>query len=112
MTSVFVSYSRKDKVVANYLANEMRSLGASVFIDYQKLVAGENFISRLGHEIEHADFFVILLSPASVSSKWVQRELAWAVNCDKPIIPIEIAPCNMTNVFMLVNIEKIDFSRW
>jgi hypothetical protein len=62
MTRIFISYSRHDKTIAEYIAAELRNRGANVFIDYQKLVAGENFIGRIGREIEACDSLV-LLSP-------------------------------------------------
>lgn len=42
MTRIFISYSRRDKAVADYIGAELRNRGADVFIDYQKLIAGEN----------------------------------------------------------------------
>jgi hypothetical protein len=112
MTRVFISYSRHDKTMADYIAAELRRRDADVFVDYQKLVAGENFIARLGREIEARDFFVLLLSPRSVVSKWVQAEAAWALHCNKPIIPIRLEPASLTDFFFLINLEQIDFTRW
>ncbi|MCC7447377.1 MAG: toll/interleukin-1 receptor domain-containing protein [Anaerolineae bacterium] len=112
MARVFISYSRRDKPAAEFMATALRRRGADVFIDYQKLVAGENFIGRLGHEIQACDSFVLLLSPPAVASKWVQAEAAWALHCDKPIIPVEFEPASLTTFFFLINKEKIDFTHW
>jgi WD40 repeat protein len=112
MTRIFISYSRRDKAVADYIGAELRNRGADVFIDYQKLIGGENFIGRLGREIETCDFFILLLSPRSVASKWVQAEAAWALRCDKPIIPVLLEPASMTDFFFLTNAEQVDFTRW
>ena len=112
MTRLFISYSRRDKAIADYIGAELRNRGADVFIDYQKLIAGENFIGRLGREIETRDFFVLLLSPRSVASKWVQAEAAWALRCERPIIPVVLEPVSMTNFFFLATAEYVDFARW
>ena len=112
MIRIFISYSRRDKAVADYIGAELRNRGADVFIDYQKLVGGENFIRRLGREIETRDFFVLLLSPRSVASKWVQAEAAWALRCNKPIVPVLLEPASMTDFFFLTNVEQVDFTRW
>lgn len=112
MTRVFISYSRRDKLVADYLATELRNRGAEVFIDYQQLLGGENFIGRLGREIEACDHLVLIISPRSVVSKWVQAEIAWALNCDKRVVPLILEPASMVDFFFLVNVERVDFTRW
>ena len=112
MTRIFISYSRRDKAVADYIAAQLHGRGAEVFIDYEKLVAGENFIARLGSEIVSADYFVLLVSPRSVISKWVGGEVAWALIKDKTIIPVVLEPASFDNFFILSNLEQVDFTRW
>ena len=112
MTSVFISYSRKDRTVADHIAAELRNRGAEVFIDYQKLVAGEDFIGRLGKEIESREYFIIIVSPRSVDSKWVKAEVSWALHNNKTIIPVLLEPASMTEFFFLVSLEQVDFQRW
>lgn len=99
MKRIFISYSRRDK-------------SAEVFIDYQKLIAGENFIGRLGGEIIRSDCLVLLVSPRSVVSPWVQAEVAWAFTNKKPIVPVLVEPASLTELFFLVNLEQVDFTRW
>ncbi len=112
MSSVFISYSRRDKDFASYIATELRQRGAKVFIDYQKLVAGENFIGRLGREVEACDYLILLLSPRSVKSKWVQSEVAWAMHRNKMIVPVLLEPASMVDFFFLIHLEQVDFTRW
>jgi hypothetical protein len=112
MTRIFISYSRRDRAVADYIGAELRNRGAEVFIDYQKLTGGENFVGRLGREIEASDYFVLLLSPRSVASRWVRDETGWALHCDKPIIPVMLEPASMSDFFFLTNVEQVDFKRW
>ena len=112
MTRIFISYSRQDKTIAEYIAAELHIRGAEVFIDYQKIIGGENFIGRLGHEVAACNFFVLLLSPRSVASKWVQAEVAWALHNNKPIVPVLLEPTSMVDFFFLINVQQIDFTRW
>lgn len=110
MTSVFISYSRRDKAFAEYIAAELRNREADVFIDYQRLTGGENFIGRLGREIEQRDCVVLLISSRSVASKWVQAEVAWAFTKGKAIIPVVIETAPLVDFFFLINVEQIDLA--
>ncbi len=112
MPRIFISYSRRDKTIAEYIAAQLRNRGAEVFIDYQKLVGGENFIERLGGEIARSDYLVLLLSPRSVDSPWVQAEVAWAFTNRKPIVPVLLETSSIVSMFFLANLEQIDFTRW
>lgn len=112
--SAFISYSRKDSLVAHFIANTMKNHGIDVFID-TKHMDGGNFISNIGQEIKLKDYFVILISPNSVQSKWVQREasLAFVDKDDKKIIPVILQATPMENVMWpLLVIEQVDFTAW
>ena len=111
MSSAFISYSRKDKAVADFIAAELRNRNVDVFVDYQNLRTG-NFMSQLGQEIERKEYFIVVVSPNSVSSKWVKAEVGWAFVSEKIIIPIWYKPAKLTNVFVLALLERVDFTRW
>lgn len=110
MPSVFLSYSRLDKPVAQFLADQLMAQGIDVFIDYQKLVAGEDFVSRLGGEIEKRDHFVLIVSPRSLASDWVKSEVSWALHNKKNIIPVVIEPTSYREFFFLIRLQNIDLT--
>ena len=113
MSSAFISYSHKDNAVADFIAAELRNRNVDVFVDYQRLQAGE-FMSQLGQEIERKEYFIVVVSPNSVSSKWVKAEVGWAF-ANKTvdyIIPVWLEPVRLTDVFVLASLEQINFTRW
>jgi WD40 repeat protein len=113
LTSIFISYSRKDKDAADYIANELRARGADVFIDYQGLTGGEQFTERLANEIKNRDYFVFLISTYSLASRWVKREVQWADDCEKIIIPMMLERLVMPDeLFYLTRVEQVDFTNW
>ena len=113
VTSAFFSYSHKDRPVADYIAAHLRNRDVEIFIDYQKLQAGD-FVSQLGHQIEKNKYFLVLISPASIASKWVQAEIGWAFSKKETcfIIPIWLESAPLTDVFVLGQLERVDFTRW
>lgn len=112
MIKVFISYSRSDQDAAEHIAKHLKEHGANVFIDTHRLTAGEDFIGRIGKEISTSDVIVLLLSPRSVDSRWVKAEVNWAFTQEKRILPILLEETDLTEFFFLVNIDRIDFTRW
>ena len=110
---VFISYSRKNKDIATHIAEQLDLRGANVFIDYKRLLAGQDWTDRLAKEIEKADVVLFLMSPISVKSKWVKAEISWAEHLGKPILPVWLDDdTSMSSFFFLARVERVDFTRW
>lgn len=81
----FLSYSRADLTFAAELQSgleriakpwhRMRSL--RVFRDMSSLSPEAGLWTSIERGLERSSFFVLLLSPESASSRWVNREVAW-----------------------------------
>lgn len=79
---VFISYSRKDAVRANAIAECLRAIGHDVFID-SRLTSGSAFRSELERELRAADRVVVLWTKSSVDSSWVREEASLAQSLAK-----------------------------
>ena len=98
--SVFLSHSSKDKFFARKLAESLRTYGVRVWIDEAELRIGDSLAERIGKAISKTDYFAVLLSPNSVNSAWVQKELALAMTRELAeskvsVLPIIIERCVM-----------------
>ncbi len=88
--TVFISYRRK--VSAGFgraIHDALADRGADVFIDVDDIHAG-SFSYYINTNIEKRDFFVVLLSPGTLESEWVVKEIMYAHEHDKIIIPVLI----------------------
>jgi WD40 repeat protein len=113
MTSIFISYSSKDRIIASAIAQELRARGAEVFLDYQKLMVGDSFIGRLGEEIEKRDYFLLLLSPNAVASEWVKREAGWALHLRKAVRPVLLDnSTSLVEFFWVASLDHINLAHW
>jgi WD40 repeat protein len=83
---VFVSYShRLDQPVARALQSELqryarplfRMRALRVFRDTSNLAAAPEMWASIQSALERSDWFILMASPASAASPWVQREVAW-----------------------------------
>lgn len=79
---IFVSYSGKDKTFVDQLVADLRKNGLEVWEYSNGIKAGESIPSKIGTELNRADYYVIVLSPNSAASKWVERELNSAIEIE------------------------------
>lgn len=80
MTDIFISYSRKDLAVASTLAETLQKLGYSVWWDMTGLHGGQEFAPVIQQKLSEAKCAIVLWSPDSVVSSWVQAEASFADN--------------------------------
>ncbi|HZM84816.1 MAG TPA: toll/interleukin-1 receptor domain-containing protein [Candidatus Limnocylindrales bacterium] len=89
---VFISYSRIDRGYVDRLAEFLSGAGISAWYDYE-IETGEPFARRIQDEIDRCAVVVPVLTPAAASSPWVLRELGYADELRKPILPLLLATC-------------------
>ena len=75
MARVFLSYAREDVEVARKLASVLADAGQTVWWD-RHLHGGANFSNEIDRELKNAEAVMVLWSPASIASAWVQDEAA------------------------------------
>ncbi|HZE63679.1 MAG TPA: toll/interleukin-1 receptor domain-containing protein [Pyrinomonadaceae bacterium] len=85
---VFVSYAREDKGPASELIGQLSRQSNFHVFTTDKMSAGENWQSKIKKELSKSDYFLVILSPTSIESKWVQFELGAAWGLNKFIIPV------------------------
>ena len=95
MTQVFISYSRKDTEFVERLAADLQTAGLEVWYDLSGLEGGTRWGSEIQAAIEQSQFFLVVLSPNSLESKWVQREFLYAEGLNLKIIPLQYLPCTL-----------------
>ena len=78
MPDIFLSYSTKDKVLADDLVNDLRKNGISVWYDADEILVGHDIVDKVYDGIRNSRYLAILLSPNSINSKWVKQELNYA----------------------------------
>lgn len=96
----FISHSSSDKVDARRLAEALQAEGIKVWLDERELRVGDSLWDEIGRGIGVSDYMLLLISPRSVTSPWVRRELnaglATELAADKKIvIPVLIEPTDI-----------------
>jgi hypothetical protein len=73
--SVFVSHSTADKDFARRLHGRMRSEGLRVWFDEEDMQGGRELHPQIDEAIRLHDKLLVVLSEASIKSKWVATEI-------------------------------------
>ena len=80
---IFISHSGKDDVVVAEFRKTLELLGLEVWTDSQRLVPGDKLKPTIQKEIERASHFLAILSPHSINSAWVFKEIKHALEVQK-----------------------------
>jgi hypothetical protein len=97
---IFLSHNWSDKEFVKKLANDLDRLGARVWIDEAEIQIGDSLIEKIQSGIDEMDYLAVFLSPHSVKSEWVKREVDIAMNQEienkkVKVLPILVAPCEL-----------------
>lgn len=91
---VFLSHSSKDKKFVEKLKEDLENKGIDTWYDNKDLDIGDIVSDAIAEGIQQSWFFLIVISPNSVNSKWVKYELDEAydqhINSGKKVLPIVI----------------------
>ncbi len=90
MADIFISYSRQDSEQANQLSELLTSAGLSVWIDRSGIEAATSWSGEITKAITECKVFVVMLSPASVASMNVRKEVSLAGERQKKILPLDL----------------------
>ncbi|MGQ9733275.1 MAG: SUMF1/EgtB/PvdO family nonheme iron enzyme [Candidatus Zipacnadales bacterium] len=87
MAHIFISYAEEDGPLAAQIAEGLESRGLTAWY-YQRdcQVPGQRWWRRVLQAIEECSIVVLLISPTSLESAQVDREVDWAIAAGKPLV--------------------------
>ena len=108
---VFISYSRKDKEVAQYICEILEKSGIEYWIDKKGIYSSSNYKELIVDAIDVSNAVIFISSVNSNKSLNVIREIGYAVNMNKSILPIRLddAPYAKSIRLDISDIDMIDF---
>jgi TIR domain-containing protein len=111
---VFLSYSSLDWEFANQITDLLRSHGIALWHSHSSMLGGQQWLDQIGEALRRCDWFVILLSPNSIKSVWVARELTFALKQKRyndTIVPIVLEVCDYEQFsWSLASYHIVDFT--
>ncbi|WP_190294590.1 toll/interleukin-1 receptor domain-containing protein [Pseudomonas caricapapayae] len=101
---VFLSHTSKDKPNVKHVGAYLESRGGSVWLDAWEMSPGDSLIKKISEGIDSSDKLVVFLSPDSLKSNWVEREINGGVIMEiaeekglgsKFVIPVLLEACKV-----------------
>ncbi|NWG32564.1 MAG: toll/interleukin-1 receptor domain-containing protein, partial [Rhodocyclaceae bacterium] len=87
---VFISYSSKDRDIAEVTCAALEAGGIPVWIAPRNIMPGSDYGASIIEALESAQAIILLLSSNSNASPHIKREIERAVNKGIAIIPLRI----------------------
>ncbi|MBS1791216.1 MAG: toll/interleukin-1 receptor domain-containing protein [Acidobacteria bacterium] len=112
---IFLSHSSEDHEFATSVANTIRQYGIPVWYAPTNMVGAQEWQDEIGLALRRCDWFAVILSPNSVESMWVKRELQYALHqrrFEKRIVPVLYLPCDPEILsWTLPSLHTVDFTQ-
>jgi hypothetical protein len=105
--NLFVSYSRRDFPFVRDFVRSLRESGMNVWLDVTNLSAGERWSSRIETALKESAYVLVVVSPYSLKSAQVQREIEAADQYQKVIVPVLLQTTVLCK--RLQEIQYVDF---
>ncbi len=87
LSHVFISYAREDQPYTRKLAEGLRQRGFEVWMD-DRIDFGDRWWQTIVQAIRASAAIVVVMTPDSEQSEWVEREILLAQHERKPIFPL------------------------
>ncbi len=111
---VFLSHSSKDRKFVLRLARMLKRHKVRYWYSATHIAGAKQWHDEIGRALARCDWFLVVLTPDSVSSPWVKRELLFALNdarYHERIIPLLRKPCKHPRLsWTLAEFQFVDFS--
>ena len=86
--NVFISYATPDLRGIGELLAKSVTPGVRPYVADRMLPPGAQMTPTIAAEIQTSDLFILMWSPRSAASEWVNRELGMAIQSKRPILPV------------------------
>jgi hypothetical protein len=112
----FVSHSNKDELFVERFISVLARHGIDGWYSSRRILPGQQWHDEIGRALARCDWFLLILTPDAVESRWVKHELLYALDNapfkDGRIIPLLYRTCDWRKLsFTLGSFQMIDFRK-
>ena len=107
-----MSYSRSDAQFVERLTHALEADGHDVWVDTEDIAGSEQWRASIVAGLQRADAVLLVVSPCSMASPNVEREITVAAEEARRIVPLVLEPAEMTGsiLFELAGTQQVSFA--
>jgi hypothetical protein len=110
---LFISHSSADQRFVDELVSVLQRHGIPVWYSHMNVLGAQQWHDEIGNALARCDWILVVLSPNSVDSMWVKREVKYALEqkrLDDRIIPVVFEPCDHRRLsWVLSSFQMVSF---
>ena len=111
---VFISHSSRDRDFVERIVAVFRRHGIACWYAPSGILGGQQWQDEIGRALRRCNWFLLVLSQNALNSKWVKRELQYALRDDRyddHILAVVRTPGDYFDLsWTLSSIQHVDFS--
>ena len=111
---IFLSHSSQDRLFVRRLTRVLKENHIRYWYSATHIRGARQWHDEIGKALSRCDWFVVVLTPASVKSTWVKRELLFVLNesrYNERIVPLLRKPCRHSELsWTLSEYQFVDFT--
>ena len=111
---IFLSHSSQDRSFVTRLTKVFKQNGIHYWYSATHIKGAKQWHDEIGKALSRCDWFLLILTPKSVKSTWVKRELLYVLNesrYNERIIPLLRKPCAHSELsWTLSEYQFVDFT--
>lgn len=109
----FLSHSSANDKFVTDLSEVLQQYHVPFWYSKVNIRGAQQWHDEIGEALNRCDWFLLVLSPESVNSMWVKRELVYALEQNRfadKIVPILYQPCDAANLsWVLPSFQHVSF---
>ena len=106
--NVFISYSSKQRELANQIRTYLNSNGLSCWMAPDSIPPGSDYLEEIPIALGNVKAFLLVLTEDAMNSKWVKKEVATAVGSGIAVLPVKFSEFELNSKFcFLLDGEQI-----
>ena len=112
-TEIFLSHSSEDRQFATRIGGLLEAQGLPYWYSKRDVIGAQQWHDEIGKALARCDWFLLVLSPAAVASKWVKHELLYALQeklYEEHIVVVDYQSAEYKKLsWTLRNFQWVDF---
>src|SRR5437588_7739497 len=96
---VFISHATADRdLVQRHILDLLRAHGIDTWYAEDDIHTAEEWEMSIRQGLASCEWFLVVMTPRSANSKWVQAEVNWAIDKRQGrLIPVLLEACDLNN---------------